>query len=85
MAPTLLSHNSTGRTLERTLHYLGDPHGKAAGQGGALQDCISPTSRGPCRPVQRSLPGTVALAKMASAGEPRLVLSTPLLSLARSE
>lgn len=25
MAPTLLSHNSTGRTLERTLHHLGDP------------------------------------------------------------
>lgn len=85
MAPTLLSHNSTGRILERTLHYLGDPHGKAAGQGGALQDCISPTSRGPCRPVQRSLPLTVALAKMASAGEPRLALSTPLLSLARNE
>lgn len=85
MAPTLLSHNSTGRTRGRMLHYLGDPHGKAAGQGGVLQDCISPTSRGPCRPVQRSLPGIVALAKIASAGEPRLALSILLQSLARNE
>lgn len=74
MAPTLLSHNPTGRTQERMLHRLGDPHGKAADQGGALQDCFSPTSRGPCRTVQRSWPGTVALAKIASAGDPRLDL-----------
>lgn len=85
MAPTLLSHNSTGRTLEWTVHYADDPQGKAAGQGGAFQDCSQPHLQGPCRPVQRSLPGTVTLARTASARDPRPGPSTLFHSLARNE
>lgn len=85
MPPTLLSHNSTGRTLEWALHYLGGPHGQAAGQGGALQDCSQPHLRRALQACAEK-PGTVTPARTTSTGgDLRPGPSTPFQSSARNE